>query len=51
MDWQMPLVGLGVAAAAYIERRAWRTWAHKGSGCGADAAYSSRSDHPAPERE
>ena len=35
MDWQMPLVGLGVAAAAaYIARRAWRTWARKGSGCG-----------------
>jgi len=35
MEWQMPLVGLGVAAAAaYIARRAWRTWARKGSGCG-----------------
>ncbi len=35
MDWQLALVGLGVAAAAaYIARRAWRTWARKGSGCG-----------------
>ncbi len=35
MIWQLSLVGLMVvAAAAYLTRRAWRTWGRKASGCG-----------------
>ena len=35
MDWQLLLASIAIiAAAAYVSRRAWRTWAHKGSGCG-----------------
>ena len=35
MWWQLAAVGLVIAvAAAYLGRRAWRTWARKASGCG-----------------
>ncbi len=35
MIWQLSLVGvILVAAAAYLARRAWRTWGRKASGCG-----------------
>ena len=35
MGWQLAAVGLVIAvAAAYLGRRAWRTWGRKASGCG-----------------
>jgi hypothetical protein len=35
MDWQLAAVGVLVAlSAAYLARRAWRTWAGRGAGCG-----------------
>ena len=41
MDWQLLIVGLAVlAAAAYLGRRAWRTWAGKGSGCGSCSCHA-----------
>lgn len=50
MDWQMPLVGLGVAAAAaYIARRAWRTWTRKGSGCGGGCGAGCKTAAPPAE--
>jgi hypothetical protein len=35
MDWQWPAVVCTVAvAAAYVARRAWRTWSGRTAGCG-----------------
>jgi hypothetical protein len=35
LDWQLVLVGLLVAAAAwYLVRASWRTWTAKKGGCG-----------------
>ena len=35
MDWQLTLTAVAVAAAAaYVGRRAWKTWTRKGAGCG-----------------
>lgn len=35
MGWQLAAVALATAvAAAYLGRRAWRTWGRKASGCG-----------------
>ena len=48
MDWQLSLAGIGIAAAAvYVSRRAWRTWAHKGSGCGGGCGSGCKSASPA----
>lgn len=34
MDWQLAVVGSAVlAAAAYVARAAWRTWAGRQVGC------------------
>jgi hypothetical protein len=47
MDWQLYLAGIGIAAAAvYVSRRAWRTWAHKGSGCGGGCGSGCKSASP-----
>ena len=47
MDWQLLIVGLTVlAAAAYLGRRAWRTWAGKGSGCGSCSCHAKATPQP-----
>ena len=47
MDWQLPLAGIAiVAAAVYVGRRAWRTWTHKGSGCGGGCGSGCKSAAP-----
>jgi hypothetical protein len=47
MDWQLPLASIAIiAAAVYVSRRAWRTWAHKGSGCGGGCGSACKSTVP-----
>jgi hypothetical protein len=47
MDWQLYLAGVAiVTAAVYVSRRAWRTWAHKGSGCGGGCGSGCKSAAP-----
>jgi FeoB-associated Cys-rich membrane protein len=47
MDWQLLLAILAIiAAAVYVSRRAWRTWGHKGSGCGGGCGSGCKSAAP-----
>jgi len=47
MDWQLPLASIAIiAAVVYVSRRAWRTWAHKGSGCGGGCGSGCKSASP-----
>jgi hypothetical protein len=47
MDWQLLLASIAIiAAAVYVSRRAWRTWAHNGSGCGGGCGSACKSAAP-----
>ncbi len=47
MDWQLPLASFAIAAAAvYVSRQAWRTWTHKGKGCGGGCGSGCKSASP-----
>jgi hypothetical protein len=52
MDWQLPLASIAIiAAAVYVSRRAWWTWAHKGSGCGGGCGKGCTSASPGTSNE
>ena len=47
MDWQLYLTSITIiAAAVYVSRRAWRTWTHKGKGCGGGCGTGCKSVTP-----
>jgi hypothetical protein len=51
VDWQFALVALAVAAAAaYLIRRAWRTWGASKGGCGGGCCAAGKAQALSSER-